>query len=264
MRSPGLDDVQAGLRLADYLLRHGDKSRAAEAYVRVAELYVGRDQPMQAAAICYRGLQIDPDGFPELIGDLPERIMEAASEAGPLRDTLIELLERAGRRHEAAQLLWATVQQLERDGNNAGLLDVGPRVLDLDPEHVLGRRALARAYLRVGELGACLETVNALAKGDDEIGLEVLARVQVECGRNDAALQALHRLAATLSSRDQREQADRVLARAARWADDDSEYRETVAGLRNLLAADEPVSCPALIDEALSGDMVELTVEATG
>lgn len=299
VRSPGRDDVKGGLRLADDLLRVGDRLRAAEAYARVADVFAERGDVMQAVAICYRALQVEPTRFVSVVGDamlrrigpaarpLLERAIEgyegvgnfdAAAEATrklidrdpdstALRVRLAELLLRAGRTGDAIDVLWLVTQALERHGNNAELIDVGARLLEIDADHLEARRALARAYLRVGDLGDCLATVRPLVQrkeGQDPVGLEVFARLQIELGRNEGALEVLRCLAAVRAAAGEHDLADAVLARAARWAFDDDDFRAAIAQLRQRLALRTDLGPADGAMEGLDADLVEVDIELAG
>jgi predicted Zn-dependent protease len=297
VRSPGRDDVKGGLRLADDLLRVGDRSRAAEAYAKVADLLAERGDAMRAVAVCYRALQVDALHFATAIGEITlrrlgtearpllERALEAAEaeedwngaseimrrlvdrdpDSTALRLHRSELLERAGRSRDAIDLLWSMTQALERDGNNAELIQVGPRLLAMAPEHVAARRALARAYLRVGDLGDCLQVVRPLVRaGKDPVALEIFARLQIELGRNEGAFEVLRCLAAVRAAAGEHHLADEVLARASRWAFDDEAFRKRIAELRGHLASSVDLGPAVPPLDGLDAEVVELDIELAG
>jgi Flp pilus assembly protein TadD len=294
---PERDDVRGGLRLADDLLRVGDRTRAVEAYAAVADRFLERGDVMQAMAVCYRALQIDAARFVSVVGEsmlkrlgpeatpLLERASHDYERAGDfdaavrvtrklvdrdpdcteLRLRLAEQLVRAGRKQEAIDFLWSMVQALDRDGNNAELIEVGALLLDIKPDHVPARRLLARSYLRVGDLGDCLYVVRPLVQeGNDPVALEVFARLQIELGRNDGAFEVLRCLAAVRAAAGEQHLADDVLARASRWAFDDDDFRGRIAELRDRLATSADLG-PVQRDLAgLDAEVVELDIEMTG
>lgn len=294
---PERDDVTGGLRLADALLRVGDRTRAVEAYAGVADRFLARGDVIQAMAVCYRALQLDAARFVSVVGESmlkrlgPEAtpLLERASHdyerdgdfdaavtvtrklvdrdpnCTELRLRLAEQLVRAGRKQEAIDFLWSMVQALDRDGNNAELIEVGALLLDIKPDHVPARRLLARSYLRVGDLGDCLYVVRPLVQeGKDPVALEVFARLQIELGRNDGAFEVLRCLAAVRAAAGEQHLADDVLARASRWAFDDDDFRGRVAELRERLASSADLG-PVQRDLAgLDAEVVELDIEMTG
>ena len=292
-RVPAGDDVERGLRLADSLLKVGDNQRAAEAYADVAERFVGRGDVMQAVAVCFRAMQVQPTGFVSGIGEavvdslgsagrplleralasheeqrnygaaanVVRRLIDQDPDSVELRVKLAHLLHAQGKDADASDLLWATAQVLERDGNNAELIDVGQEILEIDPKHRAARRSLARVFLRVGDLADCLRVVTPLVRDeDDAVGLAILARLQVELGRNDRAVDVLRRLAAALVSVGQAEDADELLAKASKWAFDDEDYRATLSDLRERVHQGEPIE-PAEIDDILDSEVVEVPIE---
>ena len=295
-RVPAGDEVERGLRLADSLLKVGDNRRAAEAYADVAERFVGRGDVMQAVAVCFRALQVQPTGFVSGIGeavvdslgvagrpllqralqsyedqrnygaaaDVVRRLIDQDPESVELRVRLAHLLHAQGKGSAACELLWTIAQVLERDGNNAELIDVGEEILEIDPGQRAARRSLARVYLRVGDLADCLRIVTPLVSdSDDVVGLAILARLQVELGRNDRALDVLRRLAALLVELGQAEDADELLARASKWAFDDDDYRSTVSELRERVHQGEPIQAGE-IEDILDNDLVEIELATAG
>ncbi len=297
VRSPGRDDVKGGLRLADDFLRVGDRSRAAEAYATVVDRLAERGEAMPAIAVCYRALQVDAAQFATTIADatlrrlgsdarpLLQRALETAESEGnwdaaveiarrlvdrdpdstALRLHLSELLLRSDRTHDAVELLWSMTQALERDGNNAELIEVGPRLLAIAPDHIAARRALARAYLRVGDLGDCLEVVRPLVQaGNDPVALEIFARLQVELGRNEGAFEVLRCLAAVRAAAGEHHLADEVLARASRWAFDDEVFRARIAVLRDDLANSVDLGPATTPTDGIDAEVVELDIELAG
>ncbi len=262
------EDAVSGMLLAEELLRAGDLIRATEAYVYTAGILAARGQVLEAVGVGYRALQLEPRAFAALVDSkvldplgeaavpllckaldgfethrrwrdaakVGRKLLDVRRDNIDLRLRVSNALAELGETGEALDLLWEAVPPLERDGNNAVLLELLPRVLELDPQHHGAMRRLIRVYLRVGELGACLRTAVPLIREDDPDGLEVLARAQTELGRDDLALRVLERVGFLLVEGGQLERADRLLAGAGRWSLDDGEFRPRVSALREDLS----------------------------
>jgi predicted Zn-dependent protease len=237
-------------------------------YLRVAELYVGQGRSMEALAVGFRALQIDPSrfvavtvGWAACIGPaalpLLRRAIELHLQADRTQDAtglmqmmvvltprcsatrrqLAELLLRAGRTVDAIAQLRVTASILERDGNNREYLAVVDRILAIDGRNLEALRGLAHAHLRLGDPERALTALTNLMRlcEDDPVGLELLARCLAVLGRGWNAVSLLGRLSTRLRRESAFERADTLLARARRWAPHDAGFQAGLETLRQAL-----------------------------
>lgn len=256
------EKIRRGLQDAGALLQAGQRARAADTYLEVAAAYAHAGRPLEALAVGFSALQLDPTRFVALavgswITDLGEpalplvrkgvqihldanRWVDAAGllelvvailpRCAESRIGLAELHARCGRRESAMQIGRAALELFEADGNNRAIIAVAQHMLSIDARDRQALRALVRAQLRVGEADRAEQTVTLLLTLDpaDPVALEALARRMIAAGDAEAALSTLHTLTASLGPAE----AAAVLARAQRWCAD-ATYR---AGVRTLRA----------------------------
>lgn len=260
--------VAALLRLAENLRLVGDRARAAETYVLVAEQYLDEGRPLEAMAVGFRALQVDSEAFASTrattllrrIGPsaapLCLRAIQAQLEAErhdaavvlaeamiamdptdlQARRDLAELYLLADRRDDALALLGSVCRRLAEMGADRELIATARQVLRTDPGHAPTLRRLVRACLHVAQPGAALAAVGALLATcpEDFEALELLAGVYMALRRPAEALATLTRLARALERAGEADRADLVLARAHEWEADDA-FHHGLASLRTEL-----------------------------
>lgn len=262
--------VEAGLRAADMLVRVGDRSRAFDMYLRVAERYARDGHPLEAVAVGFRALALDPASFASTrVAALLREIGESAAplclrsihlqleadrfEAAVLlaevmvvldpsdlkaRHDLADLYIRTERRDEAVALLTSTCRRLSEAGRDRDLISTARLLLRVEPGHAPTLRDLTHACLGLGQPATALATAAKLVAEtpDDPESFELLAWVYIELDRPSDALATLRRLAEAFSDPDAVEHADLVLVRAHGWSEDDT-FNQGIAQTRAQLRA---------------------------
>jgi tetratricopeptide (TPR) repeat protein len=228
--------IESGLRVADALVRLGDRTRAFGLYLQVAQRYTEQGRLLEAAAIGFRALAVDAESFTSarvtsllrelgdaaiplcrrsirahLEADRPEAAMSMAEvmlvldpNDCPARRELAQLYVRTERREDAIALLESTCRRLAEAGRDRDLIATARLLLRLEPAHPPTLRKLTHACLRLGQASAALAASTrlvAVAPSDAE-AVELLASVYIELGRPAEALAALARLTDAVSRRE--------------------------------------------------------------
>jgi tetratricopeptide (TPR) repeat protein len=281
--------IESGLRVADALVRLGDRTRAFGLYLQVAQRYTEQGRLLEAAAIGFRALAVHPESFTSarvtsllrelgdaaiplcrrsirahLEADRPEAAMSMAEvmlvldpNDCPARRELAQLYVQTERREDAIALLESTIRRLAEAGRDRDLIATARLLLRLEPAHPPTLRKLTHACLRLGQASAALAASTrlvAVAPSDAE-AVELLASVYIELDRPAEALHALGRLTDAMSQPngpEQLERVDLVLVRALTWVSDPGFHRG-VAALRaraHARARSTPGSPLALVPDA--------------
>jgi tetratricopeptide (TPR) repeat protein len=233
--------IEAGLRVADALVRLGDRERALDMYLQVAERYVGAGRALEAVAVGFRALALDPVAFSStrvagLLRELGDAAIPLCQRAAALlrekhpheammlaelmlvlepsnlqaRRNLAEPYAETGKREEAIALLESTCRRLDpvhsaprNTPRDRELIVTARLLLRLDPTHAGALRRLTHACLRIGQPAAALATAARLVSStsEDPDAMELLALVYIELDRPKETLGVLRRLMCTLSHR---------------------------------------------------------------
>ncbi len=285
------DDLRLRMQLADCLVRCGQHTAAASAYLKVALGYSERRRDRETLAFCYRVLHLDPAQFVYVAtADLLRRI---GRQARPICGQAAEIHLAAGRLGDGLQMLRLGVEIDHRNpearqrlatlyldrhmyteavtnlaeagrlllaaGNNGAYVELAEQILRIDPRHLETLRELPRVYLRVGEPQRAVTKLSNLMRVSpgDTVGYEILAHAFAVIGRVTTSLSVLRRLVDELSTTGRRAQAEAIIERARGWKTDDAKFVGSVLALRN-----PPVPRPERprAQQSPAGDTVVLSI----
>lgn len=222
--------------LGDLYVRAGDTERAVEQFTRIADHLFTEGFFPKAAALYKKALKVNSTHEPTLL-----RLGDIAARAGLLADAktyfrqlaeqrrsrgdergAAECLMRLGTLEEvdpesrlagaraaqqvgdlaqAAVMLKAAAEELEKQNRRAEALDILVDAAQLDPgDHAL-RARLARECVTAGQLDRARLFLTRESAGDDPDLLVALAQIELSAGRDDEAKTILTRLLTVASDR---------------------------------------------------------------
>jgi tetratricopeptide (TPR) repeat protein len=289
--------------LGDLYIRAKDPNRAIEQYGRVADHLFEEGFLPKAAALYKKVLKVKSEHEPAI-----DRLGEIAGRQGKLTDAKMYLLQlsdlrrRRGDERGAAEpvirlgsfeeadvelrvagakaaqqigdagqavvLLKQAARELDKQNHHAQALELRVEAAQLDPSDLVLRADVARECVRSGDLSRASLVLTAEAAGDDPDLLAVLARIDLDAGRDEQARTAFTRLVTIAPDRqDEVMRAALELARASRLesaigcvevvADAaliDGEWHKAIAALQSFVR--EVPHLPSLLK------LVELCVDA--
>ena len=222
--------------LGDLYVRAGDTDRAVEQFTRIADHLFAEGFFPKAAALYKKALKVNSAHEPTLfrLGDIAARqglladaktYFRQAAEQRRLRgdqrgaaECLIRLgsmeeadaesklagaraAQQLGDTAQAAAMLKAAADDLEKQNRRAEALDILVDAAQLDPgDHAL-RARLARECVKAGQLDRAGLFLTRESAGDDPDLLVALAQIELAAGRDDAAKTLLTRLLTVASDR---------------------------------------------------------------
>jgi tetratricopeptide (TPR) repeat protein len=131
-------DVRVLLKVGELYQKKGDDRMAADAFKRVAETYADQGFFLKAVAVYKQIVKLDPEDV-----RVNERLAALYQQLGLMSDAQAQLQ------------LMAAVH--EKAGDNARLLDVLKRMVELDPENIASSIKLGELYQRANQAAPALE-----------------------------------------------------------------------------------------------------------
>lgn len=200
----------AWLAIADVRLRVGDTEGAIEAIERFRALEPEDEQGLRVAFEVYRqaGDREKAEGLAEQLGgedmskDLAIGIYNegaVASQKGDYETALAKFREAAELDPTLAEAYAGIASILYNQEDLAGALAAAEKTLEIDPEHVRGRRMRFLAYDAQGDTAKIWETWEAYKEVDPDGATELLynrAKLEFEAGNNPFARAALEKVLA--------------------------------------------------------------------
>lgn len=289
-------DVRAWLMLADCLVRCGQRDKAIDRYLRVAQFYADAKQPSKALAVYRQILNIDPSRLDihtkvgkinQEMGRIAdavacyEAVAQAKLKAGHIQEALkvyelvaetdsrslskrlrlAELYSREKMLSQAVENFRIAARQLFAEEKYTDFIRVAERLIYHKESDTETLRELARAYMKTGDPRRALVKLNALLHVDqsDVEGLELLAEAFMALEKPEKAVRVVGELAREHRKRgaDGAREALRVLDRGLGW---DSKCKELLE-LRDEIEqgdAGDLQDVPEDIEELDDGDVEEL------
>jgi tetratricopeptide (TPR) repeat protein len=131
-------DVRIVLKIGELQQKLRDDKGAAESFKRVADIYTDQGFFLKAVAVYKQATKLDPDDL-----RVNEKLAALNQQLGLLSDAMSQL-----------QLV---AQAYERAGDQARLLDVLRRMVELDPDNIASSIKLGELHARAGQPAEALE-----------------------------------------------------------------------------------------------------------
>lgn len=252
------DAVDNELKLVGFLLQGGNPTRAAQACLRLVNLYAAHGQDEEAVAMGRWAMRIDPRAFdstrlahavstlggPALLlfreaaqcnlsaghADAAREVLEVLVEHLPgcpvTRLLLAEARRNDGDIDGSIAALWSAAELFRSAHRYDGQVEVIRRILQTDPKDTAALRELARARLEQGHSDAAVHTLTNLLRlrPADRSARVMLAQALATAGRLPSALGVLRSIVGELSKAGRDYEAHRLIARAFTWCPADEAF----------------------------------------